>query len=65
MDAQTADRRMMKMKEIAGVTIRIDGAVMTACVDGEIDHHSARGVRVDIDEAFAQSRRASCSICRG
>ena len=43
------------MKQNASAAIRIDGAVMTACIEGEIDHHSARSVRADVDEALAQS----------
>ena len=43
------------MKENASVTVKVDGAVMTAMIDGEIDHHSARSVRVGIDERFAES----------
>ena len=43
------------MKENASVTVRVNGAVMTAQIDGEIDHHGARKVREQIDECFAQS----------
>ena len=43
------------MKENASVTVRIDGSVMTALIEGEIDHHGARGVRDGIDECFAES----------
>ena len=50
------------MKENASVTIRIDGAVMTARIEGEIDHHSAKSVRVEIDEAFAQSGAARLAL---
>lgn len=43
------------MKENASVTMKTDGKTMTAFIDGEIDHHSARGVRTRIDEGFASS----------
>lgn len=43
------------MKENASVTVKVDGAVMTAQIDGEIDHHSAKGVRDGIDRDLALS----------
>lgn len=35
-----------------GVEIRIDGAVLTARLSGDIDHHSASGIRSEIDRAI-------------
>ena len=43
------------MKENASVKTKFDGAVMTALIDGEIDHHSARSVRAQIDDSLALS----------
>lgn len=43
------------MKENASVKTRLDGAVLTALIDGEIDHHSARAVRAQIDDSLALS----------
>jgi stage II sporulation protein AA (anti-sigma F factor antagonist) len=34
------------------VEITIKGEVVTACLSGEIDHHSAAGMREKIDEAI-------------
>lgn len=33
------------------VTIKAEGAVLTALLEGEIDHHSAKGMRQTIDSA--------------
>lgn len=43
------------MKENASVKTKLDGAVLTALIDGEIDHHSARAVRAQIDDGLALS----------
>lgn len=35
-----------------GVKIAADGGTITAILDGEIDHHTAKGMREKIDEAI-------------
>ncbi|MDR1564785.1 MAG: anti-sigma factor antagonist [Oscillospiraceae bacterium] len=38
-----------------GVKLSVEQGVITACIDGEIDHHSARGIRERIDSAVEKT----------
>lgn len=37
------------------VTLKIENNILTACIYGEIDHHTARGIREKIDEKIETS----------
>lgn len=39
-----------------GVTIETSNGVMSAYLDGDIDHHTAKEIREQIDEAIAQKK---------
>ena len=42
--------------ETCGVTIHTDGDVMKCAIGGEIDHHTARSIRMKIDEDIYRHR---------
>lgn len=44
------------------VSITSDGGVMTARLEGEIDHHSARGLREQIDAALIRQQPGSLRL---
>ena len=50
------------MKENASVGIVVSGGRMTASVTGEIDHHSARDIRREIDEGFEASGATALAL---
>jgi len=42
--------------ETSGVTVHLENETMTCILDGDIDHHSARTVRMQIDEDLLRRR---------
>ena len=42
-----------------GVKIQIDEKTVTACLEGEIDHHTARAIREEIDKTASDTK---CSL---
>ena len=42
--------------EIAGVTCQKDGEILYVCIDGDIDHHSAKYIRETIDKEIFLTR---------
>ena len=42
--------------EIAGVTFQKEGEILYVCIDGDIDHHSAKYIRETIDKEIFLTR---------
>ena len=42
--------------EIAGVTCQKEGEILYVCIDGDIDHHSAKYIRETIDKEIFLTR---------
>ena len=42
--------------EIAGVTCQQEGEILYVCIDGDIDHHSAKYIRETIDKEIFHAR---------
>lgn len=42
--------------EIAGVTCQKEGEILYVCIDGDIDHHSAKFIRETIDKEIFLTR---------
>ncbi len=42
--------------ETSGVAVYLDGDVMKCAIGGEIDHHTARSIRMKIDEEIYRHR---------